>query len=476
MKHMKTDFNIYKMSDTREKKLWMESIIVFDSSALLDIYFLPKTSREKIFENHFKKKLEGRLWIPSHVSFEYYKNREQIIKKPITEKYQPLKDEILGAIKKSISAINTKTNDLKNRTKNDDRHPHLKQEDIDKYLTAIESLKNDTDSFEKSILNQISEIENEIKDLPNNDDVLEAVEECFQIGREYNFKEIIEITMEGKHRYEYSVPPGYQDQKDKKGFQIFGDLIIWKQIIEYASKIQKPILFICNDLKEDWCYLDDSTEKRIKSPREELIKEIFDEANVDFWMYNLSQFLYKSNEHLFSSEEEVIDSTKILKFSRLIQENRYPKKTKSRSRAIHEEFYECNECDGNNDGFGNYVDYWAETSILNEYPSSHRNSKFDSAYTGVCEWCNTLHIECPCCHSVTAINIHQYDEKIECEGGCGIFFYIESDPSHHNMDSYEIKIIDHRVEECSACGEEYIDDGGNTGMCNKCNEEYGTER
>lgn len=475
-KPMKINFDIYKMSDSRESKLWTESIIVFDSSALLDIYFLPKATREKVFENHFKKKLEGRLWIPSHVSFEYYKNREQIIKKPITENYQPLKEEVLGAIKKSISAIITKTNDFKNRTKNDDRHPHLKQEDIDKYLTAIESLKNDTDSFEKNILNQISGIENEIKNLPNNDDVLEAVEEYFQIGREYDFKEIIEITKEGKHRYEHSIPPGYQDQKDKKGFQVFGDLIIWKQIIEYASEIQKPILFICNDLKEDWCYLDDATEKRIKSPREELIKEIFDEANVDFWMYNLPQFLFKSNEYLFSSDEAIIDDDKIFKFSRLIQKNKYSNKSKSRNRVIHEDFYNCDECNGNNDGFGNYVDYWTETSVINEYTSSHYNSKFDSAYIGTCEWCNTLHIECPSCHTVTAINTHKYDEKIECEGGCGIIFYIESDPSHHNMDSYEIKIIDHRVEECSACGEEYIDDGGNIGMCKKCNEEYGTER
>lgn len=473
---MNTNINLYKMSENREKKLWEESIIVFDSSALLDIYFLPKATREEVFENHFKKKLEGRLWIPSHVSFEYQTNREQVIKKPIIENYKPLKDEVLGSIKKSISVIGAKMGDLKNKTKKDDRHPYLKQEYIDKYLTVFESFKNDTDSFEKDILKQISEIENEINNLPDNDDVLKAIEKYFQIGREYDFKKIIEITKEGEHRYKHSIPPGYKDQKDKKGFQIFGDLIIWKQIIEYASETQKSIVFICNDLKEDWCYLDDATEKRIKSPREELIKEIFNDANVDFWMYNLPQFLYKSNEYLFSSGEAIIDDDKILKFSRLIQENKFSKKAKSRGRVINEEFYNCDECDGNNDGFGNYVDYWIKTSVINEYPSSHRNSKFDFAYTGVCEWCNTLHIECPCCHSVTAINIHQYDEKVECEGGCGIFFFIESDPSHRNMDSYEIKIIDHRVEECSACGEEYIDDGGNTGICKKCNEEYGTER
>ena len=157
------------------------------------------------------------------------------------------------------------------------------------------------------------------------------------------------------HRYEHSIPPGYKDKNDKIGFQIFGDLIIWKQIIEYASEIQKPIIFICNDLKEDWCYIDGTTEKRIKSPREELIKEISDEANIDFWMYNLAQFLYKSNEYLFSSSETIIDDDKISKFSRLLQENKILKKIKYRNRVIQEEFYDCHECDGNNDGFGNHV-------------------------------------------------------------------------------------------------------------------------
>ncbi|MCF8232751.1 MAG: hypothetical protein K9J27_11235 [Bacteroidales bacterium] len=49
------------------------------------------------------------------------------------------------------------------------------------------------------------------------------------------------------------------------------NLIIWKQILEYASKVKKPIIFICDDLKEDWCHLKKSTEKQIESPREELI-------------------------------------------------------------------------------------------------------------------------------------------------------------------------------------------------------------
>lgn len=473
---MKINFNEYKMSDIREKKLWKESIIVFDSSALLDIYFLPKATREKIFENHFNKKLNGRLWIPSHVGFEYKKNREQIIQKPISEKYKPLDNEIFAEIKKNKSNIMTRIKDLKNRTKNADKHPYLIQEDIDKYLEIFNIFFKESENLEKNISNQISKIEEEIKNLAEDDDVLIAIEKYFQIGRTYEFKEKMNIAKIGKNRYEHLIPPGYKDQKDKKGFQIFGDLIIWKQIIEYASITKKSILFICNDLKEDWCYLeDDGTEKRIKSPREELIQEIRDEANVEFWMYNLPQFLYKSNEYLFTDEVKIIEDDKILNFSNIIEDVKYLKKTNKRKRVIIDDFSECKVCSGNKDGFGNYINQWVNTLINNEYPNTHYNSQFNSAYTGNCEYCNTLHIECPKCKSVTAIDLCQFEEKVECESGCGIIYYVESDYNHHGLDNYEIKIIDHRINKCSHCGEDYINDDENTGICKRCDENYGTE-
>lgn len=470
--------NIYVMTKEREEKLWEEAIIVFDSSALLDFYFLPKDVRKDIFENYFEKKLKERLWIPYHVNFEYNKNKNGVILKPIKEKYDPLKNEV-STIQKSINSIYSRINDLKNQTKNKNRHPYLEQEDFENFLKALETLKTDSDCFEENVIKQILEIEGDIKKLPANDDVQKAVEKYFSIGREFSYGEMTEITREGKHRYEFSIPPGYKDKDDKGkiSFQIFGDLIIWKQIIEYAFEIKKPIIFICNDLKEDWCCLeDDKREKRIKSPREELIKEIFDEAGVDFWMYNLSQFLYKSNEYILDSDDEIIDDAMILNFAHIMQSNKYPNRIRKMNRVIPEEFYGCDECDGNREGVGNYVNDWAETPIINEYPSSHHNSRFNYAYTGSCEWCNTLHIQCPSCHSVTAISSYRYDENVECEGGCDIIFHIESAKSHHEMDSFEIKIVDHRIEECLSCGEEFINDGGHTQICPKCEEEYGTKR
>lgn len=458
------------MTAERENKLWDEAIIIFDSSSLLNLYFLPKQTRKSVFENFFAKKLKNRLWIPYHVSFEYLKNRKSVIKKPIADNCKPLKEETLGSIKKSIKTLDDKISDLKNKTRKDDKYPHLPQDDIDNYIKLLDKFKIDSDSFEKSIIKHIEKAENEIKQLENDDDVFDAIEKYFAVGRDFNFNEIIEITKEGKHRYEFSIPPGYKDSNDKIGTQIFGDLIIWKQIIEHAVENKKNIIFICDDIKEDWCYKEEGTEKRIKSPREELIKEIFDIANIEFWMYNLPQFLYKTNEFLLETPEDAIDSNRILNFAQFLNEQSI-KETRNKKRPIYKEITQCHECDGSHDGFGNYITSWSENNILNEYIDSHVNSKFHSGYTGSCSWCNTLHIECPKCFSVNSLADHNFNAQIECEGGCGIIFFVESDIRHNNLDSYEIKIIDERIEECKNCGKGYIDTN-NIEICDECENQY----
>lgn len=298
----------YLMDEAKEKRLWEECIFVFDSSALLEFYFLPITKRNNIYSEVFSK-LDKRLWIPHHVEFEYLKNRKKIISKPIKEKYSPIKEKIKTLKNSFNKEISTKLNSLSNETKKDDKHPFLDQTEILSFKEAVDSFEKRIIEFEKNILNQITDSEEEIRKSETNDDVLDSLEKYFLVGREYQFNEIITLIQEGKLRYEFKIPPGYGDyyNKEKKGTQIFGDLIIWKQILEYSKEVKLPIIFITNDIKkdEDWCYLEEKvTEDRILAPREELIKEIKDHSGVDFWMYNLPQFLYFANIHLQSQIEE----------------------------------------------------------------------------------------------------------------------------------------------------------------------------
>jgi hypothetical protein len=321
-------FEKYELRPEKEKKLWEESVIVFDTSALIDFYFYHKETRKEIFEKIFPK-LENRLWIPNHVQFEYLKNRKGKIEKPISENYNPIRNEKLKKLDSAKSEILKVTNQIKEETFKPEKHPFIPQEKIDKFIEFTKEIENKINEFNKDIKAEIDKQEDEIKALNENDTILKAFEQYLKVGEEITHMQTMEIVKEGKLRYEFDIPPGYEDKQDKIGTQIFGDLIIWKQILSYSKEHNKDIIFICNDLKIDWCIKDKNSRNRIASPRNELIKEFNDNNSKDFWMYSQSQFVFKAKEFL---QVDIADA-KIEEISNVIT-----------NRNTDDLIYKCGQC------------------------------------------------------------------------------------------------------------------------------------
>ncbi|WP_421827899.1 PIN-like domain-containing protein [Larkinella sp.] len=299
------------MPADRQEAFFNECIFVFDTSALLDFYVYPSKTNEVIFREVFDK-IKGRLWIASHTEYEYLNNRLNTLKKPISRFYYPLLSKELAEVKKNLIEAKTKLIEIQEDTRNSDEHPYLEQDEINDFIPKLDQLNKDYRDFFNKIKIRIESKIQEIKEFENDDPVLKEFDIHFNVGRKYTFQELYSISQEGKFRYELKIPPGYEDLMDKKGLQAFGDLFIWKQIVELATELKKPIAFICNDLKSDWCILEEN-KKRIKSPREELIREMYDIANVSFWMYNQQQFLHLSKQYL----QTQIDDEEIIKVGQL---------------------------------------------------------------------------------------------------------------------------------------------------------------
>ena len=114
-----------------------------------------------------------------------------------------------------------------------------------------------------------------------------------------------EIYKEGEERFKNKIPPGYKDfNKSKSEDSCFvydglkyerqyGDLILWKQLIEKAKDTKvKNVIFVTDDSKEDWWYILDSRGKKQIGPHANLQSEIYRECRLDlFHMYNTSTFL-----------------------------------------------------------------------------------------------------------------------------------------------------------------------------------------
>lgn len=262
---MKKTFREYhQYSEDEFTKLWDECVFVFDTNTLLNMYRYRRETVDKYFKVLSELKKKNKLWIPHQVGYEFFENRISVI-----SDYEKSYDEILSALNNTKESIDKK---YKN-------HPFLDWEDV----------KTKIDTGLESVIKDISKKKKEHPKLLDKDDILEKINKLFDscVGECFDDKKLIEIKKDGEIRYSKKIPPGFKDAKkddDKK----YGDLILWKQIIDKAKVTKKPIIFISGDIKEDWWLEKDG--KRIM-PLPQLKKEIFDEAEVDFHIYTADRFL-----------------------------------------------------------------------------------------------------------------------------------------------------------------------------------------
>ena len=76
----KKSIEIYFLTEEREKRLWENCIFVFDTSAILKLYYYSKLILDDISKSIFSNlESQERLWIPQRVEYEFFKNREDKI-------------------------------------------------------------------------------------------------------------------------------------------------------------------------------------------------------------------------------------------------------------------------------------------------------------------------------------------------------------------------------------------------------------
>lgn len=259
----------YKLGDAELKKHWQEDIFSFDANVLLNLYrYTPKT-RDTFF--NILDKIKDRVWISYQAAFEYQKNRLIVISKQ-HEAY----NEIRSLLEAKKNEIETKLNDYK-------RHPYLQTEDLKKQIqSAFEAINRDILKLEKSH-----------PDYLQDDPILVKLTELLdgRIGDDVPTEELEKIYRDGKKRYEEDIPPGYKDKTNKKNDgnrSLYGDLIVWNQLLKYARSISSSIIFITDDRKEDWWY---KFKGKTIGPRPELIKEFKDETGKRVNLYQADNFL-----------------------------------------------------------------------------------------------------------------------------------------------------------------------------------------
>ena len=276
---MRNSFNeYYRPTKDEFSQLWEDCLFVLDANVLLNIYrYTPNTRNELI---DILNIISNRLWVPYQAALEYQQNRLNVI------------NQQSSAYSKIQDTLEVQKNNLINELKSYSRHPFIHVNEfidiVDKSFIEIEKKLNDGKTSHPNLL--------------DNDELRETLTDLLEgkVGSACPQEKLDKIYKIGKKRFDYKVPPGYNDEK-KGDLKQFGDLILWLQIIDHAKSIDNPIIFVTDDRKEDWWR---KFNGKIVGPRPELIKEMSNEANKNFYMYQTEQFMFYAREYLKSSVDQ----------------------------------------------------------------------------------------------------------------------------------------------------------------------------
>lgn len=302
----------YGTNNNQEEQIWSaeNTVFIFDTNALLTLYRCEKNTRDAFFTQW--EKIKERVWLPFHICLEYQRNRLNAVKAHVTE-LENIGSETEARVKNAVSMDNFD----KGFVESIKRYPELQRE-----FTALkESFSKSIASFvEKNIHTRIAEA-NFFTDHDTIRDRIDSLTDS-RTGEIPEADYIRKLTEEGEKRYKNKVPPGFLDEKDKKEetffykgtqyFAKFGDWYIWKEILELVNReTKKGVIFVSNDLKEDWIY---RIAGKTRGPLEALRTELSESGNgTSLLLYSTSNFLKKSNIYLTGTKvnDETIQEMKL---------------------------------------------------------------------------------------------------------------------------------------------------------------------
>lgn len=326
MNYKEEFYGFYREPFNKENMTSENTIIVFDTNSLLNVFrFTPEASKE-YFE--IIQSIQDKIYIPYLVALEFHFHKSETLllneinvtkfKNDFSKNWNNVKLEAVKTLFSSLSYRNDKDN-----------------KELNTYLSDL--LNSKELDIENKLVEKIFSISK------NQTNIFNALVEIMQskTGERYTQDTIIDIEKEGEERYKNEIPPGFNDANKKlsisyngiKYQQKFGDLIIWKDIINKARNDKiKNVIFVTSDGKRDsktdlnhkTCVGIDGNGKnkyQIIGPRIELIEEMKNETGADFYLMDELEFMKQFSQEEVSSRVVKSISDTLLDFAKILNED-----------------------------------------------------------------------------------------------------------------------------------------------------------
>ena len=258
----------YPKSTEELEKLWNDSLLFFDTNTLTNLYRYSEATRSEFLT--LIESFKERIYLTHQVGLEYNENRIGVIT-DLEKDYEDFK-KAMEQISSILGASKT--------------HPFFSKSVESKFVEAFDAANAEIDSNLEKYKGYIRE-----------DPIYTSISKLFdgRVVGKFDNERLTQIFKEGEDRYKNKIPPGFKDT-DKTGNRIYGDLVLWNQLLEYAKEKNKNIILVTDDNKEDWWW-------KLKGgktfgPRQELISEMKSFANVEFHMYSSERFLAYGSKYL----------------------------------------------------------------------------------------------------------------------------------------------------------------------------------
>ncbi|MEW1582309.1 PIN-like domain-containing protein [Streptomyces microflavus] len=248
-----------------------ESLIVVDSSVLLDLYRVTPNARTEMIDSLFT--IEENIWVPHQVALEFHRNRVEAARDQLA-----FYDETCKSLEAALNQGLQRLNEFANRSALGEGEKRKLKEPLEKaFRAAIERVKSHQGVFDLTLSKVL-----------NDDPVLKSLAKLLdgRVGQPLPEDEHAKAQTEAARRRDAKIPPGFKDRGKKTNPD--GDYLWWEQTLIKAAEVRKRVLIISNDEKEDW------VNKRLDfslGPREELTEEMQRRAGVSLRIVNFATFL-----------------------------------------------------------------------------------------------------------------------------------------------------------------------------------------
>lgn len=469
-----------------------EPIIILDTNVWLDLYSLSPDTIGSIVEAFSESDL---FWLPNQVYSEFKRHVKEKRDENIN-RYQKLKEEICKHLSDNQNKINSVFNTF-NRFKLPEileQNEYIKNEIIKIQNEASQKLKeiqlNHTNNMVSNGISKSSDcLEKYIDDLHKNSN-----------AQRYSTIELLEIYEEGEKRYKYKIAPGFTDIKKRENDSSeiperkYGDLIIWKEILNLVSSAQKDVIFINNEKKMDWWVPDIINKNRIPTV---LTEEFKSETNNNhqFIMLTFDEFISHCGEQLNIPIHAILEITERISF--ISDLNKYFKENLSQIIIDFINEYEVQEriiAQINDDVLGECiaggnVDEVDEIEITDVKSTNEKFSFDDDEFQMIIEFDAEITAD-------SNISVYWNKEsgtsgnvEIKSAGKFEVILTIDyTQPAENSYSVYEYDISQFKIlklnfneydfdesmvedgeYECPDCGRRYsIDEDGGNGFCNDC--------